>query len=163
MSPFCAFLGHSGYFLVRDQVQNTFSEPTKVDYQFLFWKCSPIFLFLIWPNLGLFFLHVLGPLGLFFGVGVTLKDFFGTCLSRQSTSVLEVQTYIFVFELAQFGAYFFTFFGGPFGTSGLFLRLNQVQNYFWDLLVYMNNFAFGQKVQISPESTILDGWLAGSI
>ena len=51
-----------------------FLEPTDVDYQFLFLKCSPIFLFLILPYLGPF-LHFLVPSGLFLGVGSGSKTF----------------------------------------------------------------------------------------
>ena len=64
-------------------------------------------MFLILPNLGLF-----GPLRATFGVGVRLKIFFGTYLCRQSTLVLEVQQYLFVFNLAA-GASFALF--GPLG------------------------------------------------
>ena len=69
------FLGPSGLFFCplelffsQDQVQNTLSEPTNIDYQFWFWKYSPIFLFLIRPNLGPFLLFQ-GFFGLFLGWG----------------------------------------------------------------------------------------------
>ena len=77
---------------------------------------SSIFFYLIWPHLGLF-LHFSGPFGAFFWpfgaycvVGVRFKNIFGTYLCRKSTLVLEIQPYLFVYNLAKFGA-FFTFFG----------------------------------------------------
>ena len=45
------FIGPLCHFCGQDQVQQTFLEPTSVDCQFLFLKCSPTFLFLIWPDL----------------------------------------------------------------------------------------------------------------
>ena len=54
LSPLGLFLALWSYFWGRDQVQNTFLEPTNVDYHFLFWKCIPIFLFFIQPNFGPF-------------------------------------------------------------------------------------------------------------
>ena len=79
---------------------------------FLFWKCSPIFLFLIWPNLGSFGTF-LAPRSCFWVWG-QVKKIFGTHLCRQSTFVLEVQSYLFVFNLVTFGASFALFFW-PFG------------------------------------------------
>ena len=49
---------------------------------------------------------IFGTFGAFLGVGVRFKNFFGTYLCRQSTLVLEVKPYIFVFNLAKFGAFF---------------------------------------------------------
>ena len=43
-------------------------------------------------------------------VRVRFKDIFGNYQYRQSTLVLEIQPYLFVYNLAKFGA-FFTFFG----------------------------------------------------
>ena len=58
-------------------------------------------------------LYSLGPSGLFylavgdiFGVEARFKDIFGTYLCCQSTLVLEVQPYLFVFNSARFGAFF---------------------------------------------------------
>ena len=84
--PFGFIFSPLGLFLDQDQVQNTLLEPTNLDYQFWFWKCSPIFLFLIWPNLGPF-LALLGPSGLFylpfmaiFWVEIRFKTNFGSLL-----------------------------------------------------------------------------------
>ena len=74
MGPLELFFGAFGLFLgVRIK---TFLEPNNVDYQFLFWKYSPIFLFSIRPNFGLFW-NFLGPLGLFLGLGSGSKTFLG--------------------------------------------------------------------------------------
>ena len=73
---FFAFLASLGLFLGLGSGSQTFLEPTNADYQFLFRKYSPIFLFLIWPNFGPF-LHFLGSLGLFLGLGSVLKTFLG--------------------------------------------------------------------------------------
>ena len=107
------FLGPFGLFFValwgyswgQYQVQNTFLEPTNVDYQFLLWKCSPIFLILIRPNLGAF-LASIRPVRAIFEIGVRFKKVFWTCLCIQSTLVLEVHPYCFVFESATFWASF---------------------------------------------------------
>ena len=78
------FFGPMGLFLASRSVWKTFLEPTNVDYQFLFWKYSPIFLFLIRPNFGPFctFWALRGyfflPFGAIFGVKVRLKNIFGT-------------------------------------------------------------------------------------
>ena len=65
------FLALWDYFCNRDQVQNTFLQPTNVDYQFLFWKCSPIFSF--WP-----FCTVWALGGYFWGQGQVQKLFLGS-------------------------------------------------------------------------------------
>ena len=91
-----------GLFLGLRSGSNTFLEPTNVDYQFLFWKYSPIFLFSIWPNFGPF-CNFLGPSGLFLGLGFRLKNFFGTCLHRLTTFILEVQLYLASLKLYQVG------------------------------------------------------------
>jgi len=51
---FGAIFSLYGYFWGLESGSKTFLEHTNVDYQFLFGKCSPIFLFLIRPNLGPF-------------------------------------------------------------------------------------------------------------
>ena len=57
--------------------------------------------------------YLFGTFGAFFGVRARLKNIFGTYLCCQSTLVLEVQPYLFVFNLAKFGAFFALL--GPFG------------------------------------------------
>ena len=85
-----------------------FLEPTYVFNQLWFWKYSPIFLFLTWPHLGPL-LHFFGPIRCYFFVA--LWGYFGlgsaskTYLCRQSILVLEVQSYLFVFDSAKFWAY----------------------------------------------------------
>ena len=81
-----------------------FLETTYVDNQLWFWKYYPVFSFLIWPYLGLF--AFFRPFRAIFGAGFRFKNFFGAYLYRQSTLVLEVQPYLFVFNLATFGASF---------------------------------------------------------
>ena len=64
--PFRAIFWSFGICLGLRLGSKTFWEPTNVDYQFLFWKCNSIFLFLIRPNLEPF-LYVLGHSQLFWG------------------------------------------------------------------------------------------------
>ena len=64
-------------FLGSRSGSNTFLEPTNVYYQFLFWKYSPIFFFLIRPKFW-DFLHFLGPLMLFLGLRSDSKTFLAT-------------------------------------------------------------------------------------
>ena len=52
------------------------------------------------------------PFGAIFVVGVRLKNIFGTYLCRQSTLVLKLQPYLYVFNSAKFGALYSLF--GPF-------------------------------------------------
>ena len=69
---FLHFLGLWGLFLGLRSSSKTFLQTTNIDYQFLFWKYSPIFLFLIRQQLGPF-LHFFGPLAyLFCPFGVLL-------------------------------------------------------------------------------------------
>ena len=82
--PFEAILG-------SESGSKTVLGPTYVDKQLWFWKYSSIFPFLIRPDLGPF--HVFGPFGAIFGVGVRIKIFL-TFLYRESTLVLEVQSYL---------------------------------------------------------------------
>ena len=78
-------------------------EPTNIHYQFLFWKCSPIFLFLnmqnLWP-----FLHFLGPLGLFLGLGLGSgsKLFLEPTYVDNELWVWNYSPIFFVFNLATF-------------------------------------------------------------
>ena len=76
------------------------------------WKDSPYSFFLIRPQLR----HFLDSLELFLGWGSGWKTFFGTYLCRQSTLLLWVQPYLFVFNSATFGASSGLFFW-PFGFS----------------------------------------------
>ena len=71
----------------------------------IFWKYSPIFL--IWQNLGPF--GVLETLWGYFWGCCQVQKLFRTYLYRQSTLVLEVQPYLFVFNSATFGASFALF------------------------------------------------------
>ena len=54
LGPSGLFFGLLGLFLGSRSGSKIFLEPTNVDYQFLFWKYSPIFLFFIRPNFGPF-------------------------------------------------------------------------------------------------------------
>ena len=110
------FLGLSGLFFGLGSDSKKLLLPTYIDNQLWFWKYSHIFLFSIWPHLGPF-LHFFGSFRAIFlavwglcVVGVRFKNIFGTYLCRKSTLVLEIQPYLFVYNLAKFGA-FFTFFG----------------------------------------------------
>ena len=114
--PFGAiFFGPLGLIVWLGSGSKTFLEPTYVDNQLWFWKYSHIFLFSIWPHLGPF-LHFFGtfgaifwPFGAYCVVGVRFKNIFGTYLCRKSTLVLEIQPYLFVYNLAKFGAFFLHF------------------------------------------------------
>ena len=143
---FLAFWGYlfvpSGLFLGSGSGSKTFLGPTYVDNQLWFWKYSSIFLFLIRPNFGPL-LHFFGLSGLsfwpfraIFGVGVWFKNIFGTNICRQSSLVLEIQLYLFVFDSVKFWSFFVLF--GPFGTifglgsgSKTFLRLAYIDNQLW--------------------------------
>ena len=110
------FWAFGGYFFGLGSDSKNLLLPTYIDNQLWFWKYSHIFLFSIWPHLGPF-LHFFGtfgaifwPFGAYCVVGVRFKNIFGTYLCRKSTLVLEIQPYLFVYNLAKFGA-FFTFFG----------------------------------------------------
>ena len=100
---FCSFLDPLGLFLESGSGSKTFLEPTYVVNQLWFWKYSLIFLFLIRLNLGPFALF--GPFRAIFVVWVRFKNFFGTYLCRQSTLVLEIQPYLFVFNSAKLGPF----------------------------------------------------------
>ena len=66
---------------------------------------------LFWALRGYFF-GPSWPFGAIFVVGVRLKNIFGTYLCRQSTLVLKLQPYLYVFNSAKFGALYSLF--GPF-------------------------------------------------
>ena len=91
--------------------------------QLRFWKYSPIFLFLIWPHFGPL-LHFLALRGYFWDWG-QIQKIYGTHLCRQSTLVLEVQSYLFAFTLSKFGAFFalFGFLGAIFGVDVRFKNI----------------------------------------
>ena len=100
------------HFCGWDQV---FLEPSNVDYQFFFWNAALSVCFI---------LAKFGACVGCFGVGVSLKHFFGTHLCRQSTLVLDVQPHLFVFNLTTFGAgascTFWAIWAYFFGPLGLF-------------------------------------------
>ena len=83
MGPLLQFLGPFGLFFGSGSGSKTFLELTNVDYQFVFWKYSHIFLFWIRPNFGPF--RTFRALQAIFGVGVRFKNFFGTYLHRLIT------------------------------------------------------------------------------
>ena len=66
----------------------TFLEPNNVDYQFFF----ELKLYLLVFNSAKFvaFFALFGLFWAIFGVGVRFKNFFGTCLHRLTTFILEV-------------------------------------------------------------------------
>ena len=68
--------------------------PTNVDYQFLFLKYSPIFLFLIWPNFGPFALF--GPFGVIFFLA-RWGFFWGSGQAQKHFQNLQMQTINFCF------------------------------------------------------------------
>ena len=73
-----------------------------------------------WTQFGPFF-AIFWSFRAIFGVGVRFKYFFGTYLCRQSTLVLEVKPYLFVFNLATIGAFVWLF--EPFGgICGVWVR-----------------------------------------
>ena len=126
------FLGLSGLFFGLGSDSKNLLLPTYIDNQLWFWKYSHIFLFSIWPHLGPF-LHFFGPFGAIFWpfgaycvVGVRFKNIFGTYLCRKSTLVLEIQPYLFVYNLAKFGAFFYIFWA----FRGYFWGWGQVQKKF---------------------------------
>ena len=85
LGTFVHFSALQSYFLGLSPVKKIFLRPTNVDYQFWFWKYSPIFNSKFDPILGLF-----GPFGANFGVGVRSKKFCGTFLHRLTTFILDV-------------------------------------------------------------------------
>ena len=82
------FFGPLGLFLGSRSGSNTFLEPIDIDYQFLFWKYSPIFCFQ--------FGKILGLLGIFWALRVCFwgwgqfQKLFGTSLHRLTTFILKV-------------------------------------------------------------------------
>ena len=98
---FRAFFGpFRAIFEVEVRFKKYFFGHTNVDYKLWFLKYSPIFLFII--------LALFEPWGAIFGVRIMFKILFRTYLCRQLNSVLEVQSYFFVFfNSTSFGALFF--------------------------------------------------------
>ena len=80
------------------QTINFCFESTALSFCFKF--CQILGLFSLFEPFGVFFL----PVGAIFGVEVRLENIFGTYKCRLSTFVLEVQPYLFDFDLATFGA-----------------------------------------------------------
>ena len=111
MGLFCHFLGSLGLFLGLRSGSKTILEPIIVDYQFLFWNYSPIFLFLIGPNFGSFCTFwalrdvFFCPVEVIFGDEVRFKNIFGTYYCRLSIFLLEVQHYLFVFHSSKSWAF----------------------------------------------------------
>ena len=83
------FMALWDYYWWRCQVQNQFLELTNEVNQLWFWKYCPIFFVFNSAKFGTLF-ALLRPLGAIFGVGVRLKNFFGTYLHRLTTFILEV-------------------------------------------------------------------------
>ena len=112
MGPSGLYFGPMGIFWGSRSGSKTLLEPTNVDDQFLFWKYSPIFLYLILPHFGPL-LHFPLSFGAIFWITIRLKTHFWSLLIL----VLEVKTYLFVSDLAIFGAFsaLFGFFGAIFG------------------------------------------------
>ena len=76
-------------------------------------------------------------------VGVRLKHFFGTYLNRQSSLVLEVQPFLFVFNLGTFGAslaLFWSFRAIILALWGYFWGQVLIQKHFWNLPIKTINF-----------------------
>ena len=89
----------------------------------------------LWPLLHFFwpFLAIFLALWGYFWVGVWFKNIFGTNICRQSTLVLEIHLYVFVFDSTKFCS-FFAFFGLflRLGSgSKTFLRLAYIDNQLW--------------------------------
>ena len=96
----------SGLFLVTGSASKFFWESLNTGYQFLFWKCRPIFLFLIQPNLGQF--CTFGALsGINWGWYQIQKCFLGLTYIANQLWFLKY-SHIF-FDLATFGASFTLF------------------------------------------------------
>ena len=82
-----------------------------------------------------------GPFGAIFGgllVRVRFKNIFGTYLCKQSSLVLEIQPYLLFLIRPSLGPFLHFL-----GLWGYFWGWGQVQQLFWDLLTYTNNFYFG--------------------
>ena len=73
--PFWVIFWSMGLFLGSRSGSKTFFELTNVDYQFLFWKYSPIFWFFIRPKVGPFFCIFWALQGYFWGWGQVQKLF----------------------------------------------------------------------------------------
>ena len=98
--PLGAFFGtFLGYFWGRGQVQKHFWNLLMQTINFCFGSIAISFCFNFGQILGLFTLF--GPFGAIFGVGVRFKNFFGTCLHRLTTFILEVQLYLASLKLSR--------------------------------------------------------------
>ena len=96
------------------------------------------------PKLGPFF-GLFGPFGAICRVWVKPKNFFGTYLCRQSTLVLEVQPYLFVFNLATFRTLFALFWALRsyfLALWGYFQGQDQVQKQFLEPTYVVNQLWF---------------------
>ena len=82
------FLARWGYFWGQDQVLKQFWNLLMQTINFCFGSKALSFCFSFDQILGLFALF--GLFGAIFGVGVRFKNFFGTCLHRLTTFILEV-------------------------------------------------------------------------
>ena len=96
------FCGPLGLFLGSRSGSKTFSEPTNVDYQFLFWKYSPIFLFFYSAKFWAFFCTFWALRGYFWGWGKVQKLFWD----------LLIQANNFYFGSIALSCFFKTFPGG---------------------------------------------------
>ena len=90
-----------GYFWGRSQVQKHFWNLIMQTINFCFGSIAISFCFKFGQILGLFTLF--GSFGDIFGVGVRFKNFFGTCLHRLTTFILEVQLYLASLKLSRVG------------------------------------------------------------
>ena len=115
-ATFWHFLGSSGVlfgplelFLVRDQLQNIFLEPTNVHYQFCFGSVS----FCFWFGKIGGFSHFFCPLGLFLGLRSGLKTFLGSIYVGNQLWLLEYTLFLFGHICTVFGRFglFFALWG----------------------------------------------------
>ena len=116
-----------------------------VNNQLWFWKYS--FIFLFYSATFRAFLHFFGPFGAilfpfgaFFEVRVRFKNIFGTYACRQSTLVLEILPYLFIFNSAKFGVFctFWVFRGYFLAHWSYFWGRCQVKKHFLEP-TYVNN------------------------
>ena len=139
-----------GIFLGLMSGSKFFLESTNVDYQFLFWKYSPIFLFSIRPNFGLFW-NFLGPLGLFLGSGSDSKTFVWkfspTCLF-----LIQQHFGLFCTFWGPLGLYFWPF-GAIFGVGV------RSKYFFGTYLHSLTTFVLEVCGLLQLFHTFLGGWL----
>ena len=145
LGPLGLFFGTLGLFLGSKSDSKTILKPTNVDYQFLFWKYSPIFLFLIRPNFGPFctFWALRGiffcPLGLFLESRSGSKTFLEPTNIDYQFLFWKCSSPIFLFFIRTNFGLFCTFWA----LRGYFWGWGQTQKIFLDLLTQTNNFYFG--------------------